>query len=56
MEAEVYLIATVGLGGALLVSALPKLRRPERFVIAVADYEILGLLLSRIYATCMPPI
>lgn len=47
---------SVALGLIFLAAALPKLRHPKGFVLAVLDYRILPPALSRVYGLLIPPL
>lgn len=54
MKMEVLLSAAMGL--IFLAGAVPKLRHPRGFVLAVLEYRVLPLGLSRFYARLIPPL
>ncbi len=51
---EAVLSLVIGL--IFLAAAIPKLRRPKAFVLAVLEYRVLSPPLSRIYARLLPPL
>ena len=54
MAVEVALGAVLGL--VFMASAVPKLRHPRGFVLAVLEYRVLPPRLSRLYARLVPPL
>jgi uncharacterized membrane protein YphA (DoxX/SURF4 family) len=54
MAVEVALGAMLGL--VFMASAVPKLRHPRGFVLAVLEYRVLPPRLSRLYARLVPPL
>lgn len=54
MDMEVLL--SIALGSIFLVSAVPKLRHPKSFVLAVLEYRVLPARLSWFYARLIPPL
>jgi uncharacterized membrane protein YphA (DoxX/SURF4 family) len=51
---EVALSAVLGL--VFMASAVPKLRHPRGFILAVLEYRVLPPRLSRLYARLVPPL
>jgi uncharacterized membrane protein YphA (DoxX/SURF4 family) len=49
-------VLSVGLGLVFLAAAIPKLRNPRRFTLAVIEYRVLPPDLSRRYAAVIPPL
>jgi uncharacterized membrane protein YphA (DoxX/SURF4 family) len=54
MAVELALGAVLGL--VFMASAVPKLRHPRGFVLAVLEYRVLPPRLSRLYARLVPPL
>jgi len=50
----VFALARVCLGAVLVISSSWKLRHPYEFLIAVYQYELLGLTLGLLVAMCLP--
>ena len=49
-----HALLALGLGGVFLASAVPKMRHPKNFMLAVIDYRILPFTLSRLFALILP--
>ncbi|HZS88725.1 MAG TPA: MauE/DoxX family redox-associated membrane protein [Chloroflexota bacterium] len=53
---NVGIVLSVALALVLAVSAIPKLRYPKGFVVAVLAYDVLPPRLGRLYAWLLPPL
>lgn len=49
-------LLSIGLALIFLASAVPKLRHPKGFILAVLEYRVLPPGLSRLYARLLPPL
>ncbi len=49
-------LCAVVLGAVFLAAAVPKLRRPKTFTLAVMEYRVLPSFFSRLFARMLPPI
>lgn len=47
---------SIMLGGIFLASAVPKLRHPKGFLLAVLEYRVLPPALGKLYASLVPPL
>ncbi len=56
MKFIVEIALSVSLGIIFLMSAIPKLRRPNGFLFAVLEYRILPPFLSKFYGRLLPPL
>ncbi len=49
-------VLSVSIGSIFLASAVPKLRHPKGFLLAVLEYRVLPPALARLYALLVPPL
>lgn len=50
----IRILLALGLGGVFLASAMPKMRHPKNFMLAVIEYRILPFTFSRLFALILP--
>jgi uncharacterized membrane protein YphA (DoxX/SURF4 family) len=50
----IRVLLAMGLGSVFLTSAVPKMRHPKNFMLAVIEYRILPFTLSRLFALILP--
>ncbi|GAC1388303.1 MAG: hypothetical protein NVSMB33_17900 [Ktedonobacteraceae bacterium] len=55
-DMAIQVLLSIILGICFLAAALPKLRHPKGFVLAVLEYHVLPFRLSRVYARLLPPL
>ncbi len=50
----IRVLLALGLGSVFLASAVPKMRHPKNFMLAVIEYRVLPFTLSRLFALILP--
>lgn len=56
IDIAIQALLSITLGVCFLAAALPKLRHPESFMLAVVGYRVLPFRLSKVYARLLPPL